>query len=99
MTRSEEDAVKIGRSVIRLQPSPSNAIFDCKVLSRNHAILWLNPNGQFMIKDMRSSNGTFINNERLGPTGEESEARELFSGDILQLGVEIVDNTKKGKNL
>uniref|UniRef100_A0A183C6Q3 FHA domain-containing protein n=1 Tax=Globodera pallida TaxID=36090 RepID=A0A183C6Q3_GLOPA len=95
VTRSEENAVKIGRSIIRLQPSASNAIFDCKVLSRNHAILWLNANGQFMVKDTRSSNGTFINNERLSASGEENEPREIFSGDILQLGVEIVDNAKK----
>ena len=32
--------VKIGRSVARERPSSSNAIFDCKVLSRNHALLW-----------------------------------------------------------
>uniref|UniRef100_A0A915P0M8 FHA domain-containing protein n=1 Tax=Meloidogyne floridensis TaxID=298350 RepID=A0A915P0M8_9BILA len=108
--RSEENAVKIGRSIVRLQPAHSNAIFDCKVLSRNHAILWLvflldwkliwvwgrmNDDVHFFIKDTRSSNGTFINNDRLSPSGEESEPRELFSGDILQLGVEIVDNAKK----
>lgn len=31
---------KIGRSVAKLRPEPNNAIFDCKVLSRNHALLW-----------------------------------------------------------
>ncbi|KAL3100405.1 hypothetical protein niasHS_001708 [Heterodera schachtii] len=95
VTRTEEDAVKIGRSVVRLQPSSNNAIFDCKVLSRNHAVLWANGAGHFMIKDTRSSNGTFINNERLSASGEENEPRELFSGDILQLGVEIIDTAKK----
>jgi len=34
------EPVKIGRSVARAHPDPSNAIFDCKVLSRNHALLW-----------------------------------------------------------
>ena len=34
------EPVKVGRSVARARPAPSNAIFDCKVLSRNHAILW-----------------------------------------------------------
>lgn len=65
-----------------------------QVLSRNHAIMWMNGNNQCLVKDMRSSNGTFINNERLSTSGEESEPKEMFSGDILQLGVEIVDNTK-----
>ena len=31
---------KIGRSVAKLRPEVNNAIFDCKVLSRNHALLW-----------------------------------------------------------
>jgi len=31
---------KIGRSVAKVRPEPSNGIFDCKVLSRNHALLW-----------------------------------------------------------
>lgn len=31
---------KIGRSIGRTRPSSDNAIFDCKVLSRNHALLW-----------------------------------------------------------
>lgn len=32
--------IKIGRAVARFKPSVNNAIFDCKVLSRNHALLW-----------------------------------------------------------
>lgn len=31
---------KIGRSIGRTRPSSDNSIFDCKVLSRNHALLW-----------------------------------------------------------
>ena len=34
------ESVKVGRSVARARPAPNNAIFDCKVLSRNHAVLW-----------------------------------------------------------
>lgn len=34
------EPVKIGRSVARARPAANNAIFDCKVLSRNHALLW-----------------------------------------------------------
>jgi len=93
----EEQATKIGRAVARIQSAPNNAIFDCKVLSRNHAIMWYSPEeGEFLIRDTKSSNGTFINNERLSNTGEESLPRALRSGDILQLGVEIIDNAKAG---
>lgn len=31
ITRSEEQAVKIGRAVLRSQPTSNNAMFDCKV--------------------------------------------------------------------
>lgn len=35
---------KIGRSVAKVKPESNNAIFDCKVLSRNHALLWYEAN-------------------------------------------------------
>ena len=35
-----EAAAKVGRAVARCKPANDNFVFDCKVLSRNHAILW-----------------------------------------------------------
>ena len=35
-----KEPVKIGRAVAKAKPSQANGIFDCKVLSRNHAIIW-----------------------------------------------------------
>jgi pSer/pThr/pTyr-binding forkhead associated (FHA) protein len=35
------------------------------------------------IKDVKSSNGTFINGERLSPEGLESDPFELLSDDII----------------
>ncbi|XP_063978630.1 sarcolemmal membrane-associated protein [Diachasmimorpha longicaudata] len=86
--------VKIGRSVARGRAAPDNAIFDCKVLSRNHALLWYN-GGKFYLQDTRSSNGTFINNERLSSTGIQSKATEVCSGDIVQFGVDVMESTRK----
>ena len=37
---SVEEPVKVGRSVAQSRPSSNNTIFDCKVLSRNHALIW-----------------------------------------------------------
>ena len=34
------EQVKVGRAVARLKALSNNAIFDCKVLSRQHAKLW-----------------------------------------------------------
>ncbi|XP_014600649.1 PREDICTED: sarcolemmal membrane-associated protein [Polistes canadensis] len=93
-TLTLEEPVKIGRSVARVRAAQNNAIFDCRVLSRNHALLWYS-NGKFYLQDTRSSNGTFINNQRLSTSGSESAAEEVYSGDIVQFGVDVVENTKK----
>ncbi|XP_006816694.1 uncharacterized protein LOC102809759 [Saccoglossus kowalevskii] len=89
------EPVKIGRSVARSKPSPNNAIFDCKVLSRNHALLWYEA-GKFYLQDTKSSNGTFINNQRLSKGSEESPAREVNSADIVQFGVDVMENSRRG---
>ncbi|EEB10612.1 Rho-associated protein kinase, putative [Pediculus humanus corporis] len=87
---------KIGRSVARARPSNYNGIFDCKVLSRNHAIIWYEyDSGKFMIQDTKSSNGTFVNNQRLSKGGETSLPREFFSRDIVQFGVDVLENQRK----
>ena len=44
---------------------------------------------QFYIKDTKSSNGTFVNENRLSASGEESEPVELKSRDIVQFGVNV----------
>ncbi|KAK0167370.1 hypothetical protein PV327_004777 [Microctonus hyperodae] len=93
-TLNLDQAVKIGRSVARTRAAADNAIFDCKVLSRNHALLWYNA-GKFYLRDTRSSNGTFVNNQRLSATGFESAPKEVCSGDIVQFGVDVVESTKK----
>ncbi|XP_042227918.1 sarcolemmal membrane-associated protein-like isoform X1 [Homarus americanus] len=89
-----DQPVKIGRSVARARPATNNAIFDCKVLSRNHALLWYE-NGKFYLQDTKSSNGTFVNNQRLSKGSEESAPREVCSGDIVQFGVDVMENSKK----
>jgi len=91
---SLDQAVKVGRSVARARPVQTNAIFDCKVLSRNHALLWYE-NGKFYLQDTKSSNGTFVNNQRLSKGSEESPPREVCSGDILQFGVDVMENSRK----
>jgi len=89
-----DQEIKIGRSVARSKPTLNNAIFDCKVLSRNHAVLWYSL-GKFYLQDTKSSNGTFVNNQRLSKGAEESAPREVCSGDILQFGVDVMENSRK----
>ncbi|XP_029630061.1 sarcolemmal membrane-associated protein isoform X1 [Salmo trutta] len=91
-----DEPVKIGRSVARCRPAQNNATFDCKVLSRNHALVWFDhKTGKFYLQDTKSSNGTFINSQRLSRGSEESPPCEVLSGDFIQFGVDVTENTRK----
>ncbi|XP_023811100.1 sarcolemmal membrane-associated protein isoform X8 [Oryzias latipes] len=91
-----DEPVKIGRSVARCRPAQNNATFDCKVLSRNHALIWFDhKTGKFYLQDTKSSNGTFVNSQRLSRGSEESPPCEVLSGDIIQFGVDVTENTRK----
>ncbi|NXX89381.1 SLMAP protein, partial [Centropus bengalensis] len=89
-----DEPVKIGRSVARCRPAQNNATFDCKVLSRNHALVWFD-HKTGKVRDTKSSNGTFINSQRLFFFFEESPPCEIMSGDIIQFGVDVTENTRK----
>lgn len=92
-TPNKNSAVKIGRCIARAKVASTNGIFDCKVLSRNHALIWYH-NGKFYLQDTKSSNGTFVNNQRLSKTNEESAPHELCSGDIVQFGVDVIETNR-----
>ena len=47
------------------------------------------------MQDTGSSNGTFINNQRLSQTCSQSEPFEVSSGDIVQFGVDVMENSRK----
>ncbi|KAI0646179.1 hypothetical protein C8Q79DRAFT_926207 [Trametes meyenii] len=87
--------VKIGRQTnAKTVPQERNGYFDSKVLSRQHAEVW-EENGKIFIKDVKSSNGTFINGERLSPEGLESDPYELKTDDIVEFGIDIVGEDNK----
>ncbi|THH16715.1 hypothetical protein EW146_g3966 [Bondarzewia mesenterica] len=87
--------VKIGRQTnAKTAPGERNGFFDSKVLSRQHAEVWEEA-GKIFIKDVKSSNGTFINGERLSAEGAESEPFELKTDDIVEFGIDIVGEDNK----
>ena len=55
-----------------LKPRNDNAIFECRVLSRNHAQIWYQDD-HFFLKDMGSSNGTFVNGQKINDKEKQSE--------------------------
>ena len=52
-------------------------------------------NGRIFIRDVKSSNGTFVNGKRLSPENKESEPHELREQDVLELGIDIVSEDQK----
>ncbi|KAG0271216.1 hypothetical protein BGZ95_000979, partial [Linnemannia exigua] len=83
--------VKIGRQTgVTTAPHPSNGYFDSKVLSRVHAEVW-SDSGKVYIRDLKSSNGTFLNGKRLCHENTESEPFELNQNDGLEFGIDIMD--------
>jgi hypothetical protein len=90
------DTLRIGRQTnAKTVPTAVNGYFDSKVLSRQHAEIWADTNGKIWIRDVKSSNGTFVNGTRLSPENRESEPHELQTQDHLELGIDIVSEDQK----
>lgn len=90
------EVIRIGRQTnAKTVPTPTNGYFDSKVLSRQHAELYADRNGRVYIRDVKSSNGTFVNGLRLSQENKESEPRELHEQDMLELGIDIVSEDQK----
>ncbi|CAH00990.1 uncharacterized protein KLLA0_D18799g [Kluyveromyces lactis] len=67
------------------QVKADNGNFDSRVLSRNHASLSCDAKtGKICIRDLKSSNGTFVNGSRIGQTDVEIKV-----GDVIDLGTDI----------
>jgi hypothetical protein len=90
------DNLRVGRQTnAKTVPTPSNGYFDSKVLSRQHAEVWADRSGKVFIRDVKSSNGTFVNGQRLSAENRESEPHELRQHDTLELGIDIVSEDQK----
>lgn len=90
------DVLRIGRQTNnKTIPTPINGFFDSKVLSRQHAEIWADRTGKIWIRDVKSSNGTFVNGQRLSPENRDSDPHELKKGDMLELGIDIVSEDQK----
>ena len=90
------EVLRIGRQTNgKTVPTAVNGYFDSKVLSRQHAEVWAERNGKIWIRDVKSSNGTFVNGSRLSPENRDSEPHELREQDTLELGIDIVSEDQK----
>ena len=90
------EVLRIGRQTNQKTiPTPLNGYFDSKVLSRAHAEIYADRDGRIFIRDIKSSNGTFVNGDRLSPENRESDPRELCESNLLELGIDIVSEDQK----
>jgi diguanylate cyclase (GGDEF)-like protein len=74
--------VKPGKNILGRKPDQDVVIFD-ESASREHAEIFFH-GGQLVIYDLKSTNGTFVNRERL------SKPRVLRAGDQIRIGQQIV---------
>ncbi|KAI9223241.1 hypothetical protein BC828DRAFT_376437 [Blastocladiella britannica] len=87
------ERIKLGRTTSnKTAPAASNGFFESKVLSRTHADVWAE-DGRVFIRDLGSSNGTFVNGERLSEENQQSVPHELHTGDRIDFGVDINNDT------
>jgi len=88
----ENDPILISRSSKERGAEKNNAFFNCKVLSKPHAMLTC-VKGNLYLTDKASKNGTFINSFRLSKAGQGSAVNKIYSKDILRFGSEIKDDS------
>lgn len=82
---SERDGVPIPNPT---EPTDTPVGFKSKVVSRKHCE-FLYVNGQWNLKDVGSSSGTFLNHMRLSQPNMVSRLYPIKDGDIVQLGIDF----------
>jgi len=93
---NEGSIIRVGRYSEREGPpaanpsGPSDAAvgFKSKVVSRKHCEFSFT-DGQWQIRDVASSSGTFLNHIRLSQPNSESRLYPIKDGDIVQLGIDF----------
>lgn len=82
---SERDGIPIPNPT---EPSDAPVGFKSKVVSRKHCE-FMYINGQWHVKDVGSSSGTFLNHMRLSQPNMVSRLYSIKDGDIVQLGIDF----------
>ncbi|CAG8442042.1 1442_t:CDS:2 [Funneliformis caledonium] len=96
-----DQEIKVGRvsgSRNQKEARQDNGVFSCDVMSREHALL-KEEHGKILIKDLKSTHGTFINTIRLGDGSDESDWRVLNHGDVITFGHSVRRNQNLYKHL
>lgn len=79
------DGLRMTRPILRLpfrvgRDAGNDLAVDARGLSRQHAVIDVDANGRLQVTDLGSTNGTFVNRERI------SGARALADDDVIHFG-------------
>lgn len=80
---------RVREAIAKIPEQYHPVVFKSKVVSRTHGCFKVDSQGNWFIRDVRSSSGTFLNHQRLAPASTMSKDTLVHDGDILQLGMDF----------
>ena len=86
---------RVREAISKLPEHYHPVVFKSKVISRTHGCFKVDSQGNWYIKDVKSSSGTFLNHQRLSPASTFSKDIPLHDGDVLQLGMDFRGGTEE----
>lgn len=86
---------RVREAIAKIPEQYHPVVFKSKVVSRTHGCFKVDSQGNWFIRDVRSSSGTFLNHQRLAPASTMSKDTLVHDGDILQLGMDFRGGTEE----
>ncbi|SCU80388.1 LAMI_0B02124g1_1 [Lachancea mirantina] len=80
---------RVRECISRVPEQYHPVVFKSKVVSRTHGCFKVDKEGNWYIRDVKSSSGTFLNHHRLSPASTMSKDTILSDGDVVQLGLDF----------
>lgn len=86
---------RVREAIAKIPEQYHPVVFKSKVVSRTHGCFKVDGQGNWYIRDVRSSSGTFLNHQRLAPASTLSKDTPIHDGDVLQLGMDFRGGTEE----
>ena len=86
---------RLNNSISHFDESVKPCLLKSKVVSRTHACFRVDCYGNWYLKDLKSSSGTFLNHMRISPASSLSRDFLLKDGDTIQLGMDFRGGTEE----
>lgn len=86
---------RVRESINKIPEHFHPVVFKSKVVSRTHGCFKVDQQGNWYIRDVKSSSGTFLNHHRLAPASTMSKDTPLQDGDVVQLGLDFRGGTEE----